>query len=53
MNPDNYDLQHTDIPQPKDVDDEVITRDWPMPNMTPWAPKPQPTLLERIRETFR
>lgn len=40
MNPADFDLQHTDIPQPTLVDEELATRDWPMPPVKPWAPLP-------------
>ncbi|WP_439606850.1 hypothetical protein [Hydrogenophaga sp.] len=53
MNSADFDLQHTDIPQPKEVDEELATRDWPMPPVKAWAPKPEPTVLQRIAEVFR
>lgn len=54
MNPADFDLQPSDIPQPKEVDEELATRDWPMPPARAWAPVPrQESLLERIAEVFR
>lgn len=54
MKPADFDLQHTDIPQPKEVDEELATRDWPLPPVKVWNPAPrQETLLERIAEVFR
>lgn len=43
-----------------DIDDEVATTDWPLPQGKPWDPKPQlapdrklPRFLDRIAEVFR
>lgn len=50
----DFDLQHADIPQPKEVDEDLASRDWPLPPVKPWAPAPRKeTLLERIAEVFR
>lgn len=40
MNPADFDLQPSDVPQPKEVDEELATRDWPMPPARAWAPLP-------------
>lgn len=34
-----FELQHSDIPQAKLLDEEVTTTQWPMPPAKPWAPK--------------
>lgn len=53
MKPADFDLQHTDIPQPKEVDEELATRDWPLPPAKPWAPLPERpvSLWTQIRES--
>lgn len=40
MNHTDFDLQHADVPQPKEVDEELATRDWPLPPAKAWAPLP-------------
>ncbi len=52
MNPADYELQHSDVAQPKLLDGECATRDWPMPPARTWetayrealvrAPQPDP-----------
>lgn len=54
MNPADFDLQPSDVPQPKEVDEELATRDWPMPAAKPWAPEPRKeSLAHAIRQVFR
>lgn len=36
----DYTLQHTDIPQPKLLDEEITTTNWPMPPVKAWEPLP-------------
>lgn len=49
MNPATFELQHSDEPQPKLLDGECATRDWPMPAPRPFNPDPQDlTLAQRI-----
>jgi len=42
MNPANFELQHSDVDQPKLLDGECATRDWPMPAGGVWVPRPEP-----------
>lgn len=47
MNAD-FNLQHSDIPQPKLLDIDPVTTDWPMPAVKAWMPTPHDlTLVER------
>ncbi len=41
MNPENFELQRTDIDQPKLLDGECATRSWPMPPVKVWEPRPE------------
>lgn len=52
MNPVDYTLQHSNIPQPKLLDEEIATTNWPMPPAKPWSPLPAPNLLQRIAEVL-
>lgn len=38
MNPANFELQHSDVDQPKLLDGECATREWPMPEGGKWEP---------------
>lgn len=40
MNPPDYELQPSDIPQPKLLDEEISTTNWPMPPAKAWEPLP-------------
>lgn len=40
MNPANFELQHSDIDQPKLLDGECAFREWPMPAGGVWVPRP-------------
>lgn len=53
MNPADFDLQPSNVPQPKEVDEELATRDWPMPPARAWAPQPERpvSLWTQIRES--
>ncbi len=53
MNPDDFELEHSVPPNPADLDGDVATREWPMPNTHPFTPKPaKPGLLGKIREAL-
>lgn len=40
MSPVDFELQHSTTPQPKLLDGECATRDWPMPAGGVWVPRP-------------
>lgn len=40
MNPADFELQHSTTPQPRLLDGECATRDWPMPAGGVWVPRP-------------
>lgn len=51
MNPATFELQPSDQPQPKLLDEECATTEWPMPPVKVWAPVPRGlTLKERAYE---
>jgi len=56
MNPANFELQHSDVDQPKLLDGECATRHWPMPAGGVWVPRPaaetELTLAQRIAMVF-
>lgn len=56
MNPADFELQHSTTPQPKLLDGECATRDWPMPAGGVWVPRPavepELTLAQRIAMVF-
>lgn len=35
-----FELQHSTIPQPTLLDEEIATHDWPLPPVKVWAPLP-------------
>jgi hypothetical protein len=41
MNPANFELQHSDVDQPKLLDGECATKNWPMPPVKAWEPRPR------------
>jgi len=49
----DFALEHTEQPDPKDADTEVATDHWNLPPVKAWEPKPEPTVLQRIAEAFR
>jgi len=49
MNPATFELQHSNEPQPKLLDGECATKDWPMPQPKVYKPDPQElTVAQRI-----
>ena len=36
-----FELQHSDIPQPKLLDQDPVTEKWPLPPVKRWEPKPK------------
>lgn len=51
MNPVTFELQPSDQAQPKLLDEDCATTDWPMPPVKVWAPMPRGlTLKERAYE---
>ncbi len=47
MNLAEFTLQHSDIVQPKLLDDDCPTRDWPMPPVKPYTPAPRELTLKQ------
>lgn len=48
MNPETYTPQHSKIPQPKLLDQDVVTSHWPKLPLGPYIPAPRElTLAER------
>ena len=43
MNPSDFTLQHSDVVQPKLLDGDCATRDWPLPPVKPYTPAPRDT----------
>lgn len=52
MNPDTFALQPTEVPQPKLLDEEITTHDWPMPPKGDKPPAPA-SLFWQIVEALR
>lgn len=47
MNPDDFELQPSTAPQPRLLDGECATRDWPMPAAKKWVPHSAAETAER------
>ena len=41
MNSTEFELQHADVKQSTLLDEDCVTRDWPMPEPRKWEPRPQ------------
>lgn len=52
MNPDEFTLQPSDVPQPQLLDEEVATKDWPLPLPRTLAPAPRPSLFWQLVEAL-
>jgi hypothetical protein len=42
-----YRLDHSDVPQPTLLDEEIATDSWPLPAPNPWTPKRDESMLGR------
>ena len=47
MNLADFTLQHSTTPQPKLLDGDCATRDWPLPPVKPYTPAPRELTLKQ------
>jgi hypothetical protein len=43
----DYKLDHSDVPQPKLLDEEIAASEWPLPEPRKWAPIRDESLMGR------